>query len=89
MGVLATCAAGLLAAAAVVAQPFVPAEGDDAQLWTCGDNPAGQSWLVETGDFPLNHITLAGSFNSSAGGFFLVLDIAGWSNNTGGEVHVW
>jgi hypothetical protein len=84
-------AAALLAlgAGGVAAQPFTPAQGDDAQLWTCGANPAGQSWLVETGPYPQNHITLAGSFNASAGGYYLVLDIAGWSNNTAAEIHVW
>lgn len=76
------CAAFALGALAVQ-------EGDDAQLWACGANAAGQGWLIESGAFPLSHITLIGSANASQGGAFLVLDIGAWSNATDSEIHVW
>ncbi len=70
----------------------LPQQGDDAQLWTCGTNVARQTWTVEggSGRIPQNHIVLTHSRNSTIGpNDWLVLDIAGWSNDTGGEIHVW
>jgi hypothetical protein len=83
----------LLAAAGVTLAQTSPAQqGDDTQLWTCGASPGRQEWILETQSTnPLgHHIVLAGSRNESvAPNAWLVMDIAGWSNSSGAEVHVW
>lgn len=79
------------AVSTVIAQSNVPEEGDDTQLWSCFESSARQQWIIENspGTF-FNHITLANTANSSIGSnIYLVLDIAGWSNSSGAEIHVW
>lgn len=83
------CAVAALFAVGATAQvsPGPPLEGDVPSLWPCGGGPR-QTWLIESGPFPYSHLTLADTFNATVNAF-LVLDISGWSNNTGPTLHAW
>ena len=56
------------------------------QLWTCDASSATQIWTVDTHEpYPFAHIYLSKTFNSTTN-IALVLDVEGWSNNTGATV---
>jgi hypothetical protein len=76
-----TLLAAVLLPALALAQPPLPASGDNAQLWGCDGGPS-QQWAINATGYPNNHIYLP-----QAPG--LGMDIGGWSNQTGALVHVW
>ena len=72
-----SCSA-LIASSSQPVDPIPPST--NVQVWTCSGG-VSQRWITKTGSYPNNHIQLAVDTK--------VLDINGWSNDTGANVQVY